>query len=88
MSQADELKKWKDLLDQGVISQDEFNKKKVEVLNSPQSFDGASKNNEDTVSKSIEKIEKHVAKRTPDIAIAVAVCFFVLVGIGLLELFL
>ncbi len=33
-SVADEIKKYKDLLDQGVISEEEFNKKKEELLSS------------------------------------------------------
>ena len=32
ISQADEIKKFKELLDQGVLTQDEFDKKKKEIL--------------------------------------------------------
>ena len=34
LSAADELKKYKDLLDAGVITQEEFDKKKKQLLNS------------------------------------------------------
>lgn len=37
MSNAEELAKYKKLLDDGVINQDEFNKKKEELLNSKES---------------------------------------------------
>ena len=33
-SQADEILKFKNLMDQGIISEKEFNKKKAEILNS------------------------------------------------------
>ena len=33
-SQADEILKFKNLMDQGIISEEEFNKKKSEILNS------------------------------------------------------
>ncbi|MCL2053331.1 MAG: SHOCT domain-containing protein [Oscillospiraceae bacterium] len=35
LSQADELRKFKDLLDEGIISQEEFEKKKEQLLNEP-----------------------------------------------------
>ena len=43
MSQADEIKKWKELLDEGAISEEEFNKQKEKILSKNKRYDLNSK---------------------------------------------
>lgn len=62
MSNAEEIQKYKDLLDQGVITQEEFERKKAELLSKSEGTSGSYYNAGDTLPPGAKQshINKHV----------------------------
>ncbi|MCL2053329.1 MAG: SHOCT domain-containing protein [Oscillospiraceae bacterium] len=65
LSQADELRKFKDLLDEGIISQEEFEKKKEQLLKA----DSSSKVEHNYIAYEPSKLFPYIATIGPLIAI-------------------
>ncbi|MBR3280941.1 MAG: SHOCT domain-containing protein [Clostridia bacterium] len=78
MSQADDLLKLKELLDSGVLTQDEFNKKKAEIMG----VKSSNKTNSNDYSTSTNESNYNAQKKSGNIAWVVVLVFSLLGVIG------